>query len=148
MFFGENEISLELLGVFKIKREAFNHRSFTSRSYDSLSIRLSGSGKFETKTKTVSTQKGDILYIPKNADYIQSTLGEDIIAIHFINYSFTKNDEIECMSVEAELRGRFNLYRENRKHYRLYNSRQQNQYRYGLYTHQLPKWRNLRFTAC
>ncbi|MEE1075049.1 MAG: AraC family transcriptional regulator [Acutalibacteraceae bacterium] len=100
MFFGENEISLELLGVFKIKREAFNHKSFTSRSYDSLSIRLSGSGKFDTKNKTISAKKGDILYIPKNADYIQSTLSEDIIVIHFINYSFTKSDEIECISVE------------------------------------------------
>ena len=63
MFFGENEISLELLGVFKIKREAFNHKSFTSRSYDSLSIRLSGSGKFETKNKTISAKKGDILFL-------------------------------------------------------------------------------------
>ena len=46
MFFGENELNIELLGVFKIKRNNFNHKSFDNREYDSLSIRTSGNAKF------------------------------------------------------------------------------------------------------
>lgn len=100
MFFSENELSLELLGVFKINRDGYEHKSFDHRSYDSLSIRLKGSGKFETKNDTVNIKKGDILYIPKSADYVQQSSGESVIAIHFINYSHTNNSKIELISVE------------------------------------------------
>lgn len=100
MFFSENELSLELLGVFKLSRGAFSHKSISSRSYDSISIRLRGSGKFETKNEIFNIKKGDILYIPKNAEYLQTTSGEDIISVHFINYSYSKNSKIEYISVE------------------------------------------------
>lgn len=124
MFFSENELSIELLGVFKIKREKFVHKSFDSRSYDSISIRLSGSGKFETKDKTINIKKGDILYIPKNVDYHQTTMGESLIAVHFINYSHTNNKKIETISVEdlsfveETFRQMYDVWKEKKQGYR------------------------------
>ena len=100
MFFSESDLSLELLGVFKIKRTDFTHKSFDSRGYDSISIRLHGSAKFETKDKVFNIKKGDIIYIPKNADYRQTTSGETVFAVHFINYSHTSNSKLESLSIE------------------------------------------------
>ena len=100
MFFQKNDISAELLGVFKIKRENFNNTSFGGRAYDSLSIRLSGSAKFKTEKEVFNVKKGDVLYIPKGADYKQNTGEETVIAIHFINYSHEKDNKIECLTIE------------------------------------------------
>lgn len=98
VFFSNNEIFIELLGVFKIKRQNFRHKSIDNRSYDSLSIRIHGSGIFETDNKTYHIKKGDILYIPKNAKYFQKSDSESIITIHFINYNSDNNDKIEIFS--------------------------------------------------
>lgn len=100
MFFSKNDISAELLGVFKIKRENFNHHSFGGRAYDSLSIRLAGSAKFKTEKEAFNIKKGDILYIPKGADYKQTAEEETVIAIHFINYSHEKDNKIERLTIE------------------------------------------------
>ena len=99
MFFSKNDISAELLGVFKINRTNFNHASFGGRVYDSLSVRLSGSAKFKTENENFNVKKGDVLYIPKGADYKQTTEEESVIAVHFINYSHEK-DKIESLTVE------------------------------------------------
>ena len=49
MFFSENELSLELLGVFKLTRGKYAIHSNNQRNYDSISLRIDGSNHFETK---------------------------------------------------------------------------------------------------
>lgn len=100
MFFAENELSLELLGVFKISRKTERVQKSHPRNYDSISLRLSGSGKFKTEAKAFTVRKGDVLYLPKNADYTQRTEGEKLIAIHFINYGFNRKNKIEIIKAE------------------------------------------------
>ncbi len=100
MFFSENELSLELIGVFKLSREKYHKQTSHNRSYDSISIRLNGAGNFETKDTSFAVKKGDVLYIPKNLDYNQSTHGETIFAIHFINYSFSSKNTFEILTSE------------------------------------------------
>lgn len=100
MFFSENDISLELLGVFKIKRiEEFNKKSH-ERNYDTISIRLAGKCAFQTKYGSFSTKRGDVLYMPKTLEYNQSSNGESLIAIHFINYNFKKDNKAELVTLE------------------------------------------------
>lgn len=100
MFFAENELSLELLGVFKISRKVQTVQKSHPRNYDSISLRYSGSGKFKTESKAFTVRKGDVLYLPKNAEYTQKTDGEKLIAIHFINYSFNRKNKIEIIKAE------------------------------------------------
>ncbi len=100
MFFAENELSLELLGVFRINRKTKITEESHPRNYDSISLRLSGGGKFKTENKSFSVRKGDVLYLPKNANYTQKTDGEKLIAIHFINYSFNRKNKIEILKAE------------------------------------------------
>ncbi|MBQ4119637.1 MAG: AraC family transcriptional regulator [Clostridia bacterium] len=124
MFFAENELSLELLGIFKISRKTEKVQKSHSRNYDSISLRLSGSGKFKTADKSFTVRKGDILYLPKNADYTQKTDGEKLIAIHFINYSFNRKNKIETIKakdvpfVESLAIKMYDVWKEKKQGYR------------------------------
>lgn len=124
MFFAENELSLELLGVFKISRKTERVQKSHPRNYDSISLRLSGSGKFQTEAKAFTVRKGDVLYLPKNADYTQRTEGEKLIAIHFINYSFNRKNKIEIIKsedvdfVETVATQMYDVWKEKKQGYR------------------------------
>ena len=100
MFFSESELYLELLGVFKISRRQSWGNACHDRNYDSISIRLSGSGQFKTDTQSLTVKRGDILYLPHTLQYSQSTDGETIIAVHFINYSHRPENNMETVSPE------------------------------------------------
>ena len=88
MFFSDDDLSLELLGVFKINRGTIKRKSFNNRSYDSLSIRLNGSCRFIFQKEKCDIKPNEILYLPMKEKYTQETDGETVIAIHFINSSY------------------------------------------------------------
>lgn len=100
MFFQKNDISADLLGVFKIQRDIFSHRGHDGRAYDTLSLRLSGSSQFKSGNTVLTVKTGDILYIPKNARYQQDTAEETVIAVHFINNSYENETQPEVLTVE------------------------------------------------
>lgn len=100
MFFSESDLSLELIGIFKIERNSGTLESHKDRIYDSISIRLDGCGHFKTDSKEYITKRGDLIYIPRTMNYSHSTPAETIIAIHFINYSFYAKNKIEVLSPE------------------------------------------------
>lgn len=124
MFFSENELLLEMLGVFKISRTAAKNESNDSRIYDSLSIRTSGRGHFKTAEASYTAKKGDLLYIPKTECYSQTTTGETIYAIHFINYSFNKKNKMEILSIndieyiENLIKEMYNVWKEKNQGYK------------------------------
>lgn len=96
MFFGRSDISLEILGVFKISRGKSTNKKSVKRSYDSISLRLSGTADFSTNNnRTFCVDNKKIIYIPSHVDYTQSTECEEIIAVHFINYSYTSDNDME-----------------------------------------------------
>lgn len=100
MFFEKSDTSFEFLGIFKIERGASEQKTLLPRGYDSLSIRLCGSALFKTEQGDITVRPGDVLYIPQNATCYQRTEGETIFAIHFVNYSFDKSNQIEVLTVE------------------------------------------------
>lgn len=124
MFFAENDITVELLGVFKLTREVFSLKCAAERNYDSLSIRIAGRGYFETESGRLTVNKGDLLYIPKTASYSQQTAGEMLIAIHFINYSFSKEKSIAKLTlddgeyVERHIQKMYDVWKEKKPGYR------------------------------
>lgn len=100
VFFSENDLSLELLGVFRIRRGRRALDSKNDRAYDSLSVRTDGVGVFKTERGEIEVRRGDVLYMPRNVHYSQTTSGETVYAVHFINYSFNPKNGIETLSVE------------------------------------------------
>ena len=69
MFYEDEDTTIELLGVFKLKRDTFRHKSFAKRHYDSLGIRLDGEGVFRQGGRTLHVQPGDLLYCPQRSEY-------------------------------------------------------------------------------
>ena len=100
MFFNDNELVLDLLGVFKITRNKFNHESFDGRAHDSLGFRLSGNGSFRYNKKEYPVTTSDIIYLPHNIHYSQSTEGETIISINFINYSSKEKNTLQILHLD------------------------------------------------
>ncbi len=86
MFFFENDLTFELIGVYKISRDKNIHESY-QRQYSSLSIRLMGNADFVFGDKTYAVSSNDVLYLPYVSHYMQTTENETIISIHFITYN-------------------------------------------------------------
>ena len=87
MFFDTTGHVVALLGVFRLEREACQFESQNDRSYDSISIRKQGCAQFHTAEGNYTVDPNSLLYIPEVAPYSQSTVGETIYAIHFVNYT-------------------------------------------------------------
>ena len=92
----EGSMPFEILGVYKLKREKYVNIKSHKRSYDTISLRLSGKCDFKTQKEEFSVGKDDLLFLPSEIEYQQKTDSETLIAIHFLNYgsSFSKNAEI------------------------------------------------------
>lgn len=124
MFFSDNELSLDLLGIFKITRNTDRRISYNNRYYDSISIRLKGSALFKSDDNSFTVNVGEILYIPQKAKYHQSTKGETLIAIHFFNNSFTKNTQIELVKnidynfTNSIIKEMYDVWKEKKQGYR------------------------------
>lgn len=123
MFFSESELSIELLGIFKLNRGEVSIKSM-ERNYESISLRINGKAVFKTGNDTFSVKKGELLYIPKNVQYTQKTSGESVIAIHFLNYTYNKNNKIEklmvenCEYVEELFKKMYDIWKEKKQGYR------------------------------
>ena len=124
MFFCDSELVLEILGIFKIKRDNYIVDNAATRSYDTLSIRLYGTCEFKCKNINMVVSEDDLLYIPSNISYSQKTDGEEIIAIHFINYNkknksgmavFSPDNSMEFMS---EIIKMYEIWNEKKTGYR------------------------------
>jgi len=100
MFFSQEDNVFELLGVFMIERGKYYNKNSRMRTYDSLSIRLSGYCDFGYKNRNCRITPNGLLYIPQNADYSQITDGETIIAVHFLNYSSAGKNDFEFLPLE------------------------------------------------
>ena len=100
MFFGESKHALSLLGVFRLERGECQFDSYNDRSYDSISIRESGCAVFQTSGQSCKVDTNSLLYIPQITPYSQSTQGETIYAIHFVNYS-KRGATLEHFSLES-----------------------------------------------
>jgi len=126
MFFVNTDTVLEIFGVFKIKRNLYNLKSSRTRSHDSLSIRLNGQCLFEEeKGNKFTVTENDLLYIPHTANYTQHTTGEEIIAVHFINYNGKENLNMEMFSTNTpefyrkEFEKMYEIWNEKKTGYRL-----------------------------
>ena len=98
MFFANDNIQAEIVGVFKIRRTEKIKFTAVARQYDSLSVRKAGSGMFTAEGKQFHLKKGDFIYLPQTADYTQETEGETVIAVHFINYTSAKKASVEAIT--------------------------------------------------
>ena len=97
MFFSNDNIQAEIIGVFKIRRHSPLSLTAIERHYDSLSVRTKGRGTFTANGRQHILETGDFIYLPQNQTYTQKTEGETVIAVHFINYNADKKETVEAI---------------------------------------------------
>jgi len=83
MFFYKDDMQIKIIGVFSIEREKYTHTAY-ARDYLSLSLRTSGEGTMTFNGETHDLKRGDLLYLPPNLKYTQTSSQERIIAIHLL----------------------------------------------------------------
>lgn len=98
MFFSQDDLAIEILGVYKDERGHYQRKSF-ERRHSSLGIRLYGKAKFECGEKSYSADEESLIYIPAKVKYSQRSDGECIISVWFINYG-ADSGEIEIIKPE------------------------------------------------
>ena len=86
MICNDSTLSLQILTVAR-----FQHRTGTysvnARPYAALAFRISGTSHFELSQKSISSNQGDVLYIPANTPYRVEYSPNDIIVVHLSHCS-------------------------------------------------------------
>lgn len=93
MFFAESAHNIQILGVFYLQRSPHTHVS-SQRECSYLSLRTRGTSTFTIQGRSEVLHPGDLIYIPQNVDYIQSSEGEEVIAIHLTGSELSSTYEI------------------------------------------------------
>lgn len=125
MFFVDNDVSVDLIGIFKIDRAKYRNEAPTERSYDSISIRVEGSAVFRSSGREQAVKPGDVLYIPRCATYAQGSERETVIAIHFINLGNSGDTSLEKITpnhaeiVRELVLGMYSVWEEKKPGYKL-----------------------------
>ena len=84
-------ISYKILDIGYLNRKTTKLNT-KNKNCCALSCRIAGSAVFNANNTRFDVKKGDIIYIPKGADYSQYTTSEKIIFIHFDVFGSTATE--------------------------------------------------------
>lgn len=97
MIFQQSELNIDILDILRFKRNK-EYISTSNKPVHTFGFRISGcsnfffhksNGEFLEK---ITVSAGELIYIPPNIDYHQTTEGEEIIAIHVAIQNSTSKD--------------------------------------------------------
>lgn len=105
-------------GIFQVKK----------RPFASLSIRLSGNGKFKTAETEFVSNPGDITFMPANTNYCVEYTGGECIAVHLANCNYqicenikSRQDFLIYSAFEELLKIKDDIEKTNKKKSVVYN---------------------------
>lgn len=82
MFFDTDNFSAEEIEVFKLTRNPYK-KAAQERPFHAISFRLCGNASYELPDGTLTTETGDILFVPAYARYTKETQAEQFFVVHF-----------------------------------------------------------------
>lgn len=83
MFFGQDDISLNITNVLKLEWDERNERS-TNRPFHALSFRIKGNADMlVSNNKKIHLETSDLAFVPSNLIYTQIAKDEQLYVIHF-----------------------------------------------------------------
>lgn len=91
-------LAFDIIDIGMLNRGVFSIET-KNKACCVLSCRISGSTLLNTGSAVLNIKPGDILYIPKGADYSQKTQGEDVIYIHLEVFG-NRHKEIQHLTFE------------------------------------------------
>ena len=113
-------INYKILDIGSLNRQT-TKLNINNKNCYALSCRVAGNAVFNVNNKRFDVKKGDIIYIPKGANYSQYTIGEKIIFIHFDVFGNTATEIQHITLPENEYI--CNLFK---KMYHLWNKKEEN----------------------
>lgn len=94
MFWSQNTVGFSILDVFELNQR--NVRSNNrNRNFDAISFRIRARGTMSDRFSAKELQPGLIGYVPANVNYTRLVEEDQLIAIHFKNYTYYPAEGIE-----------------------------------------------------
>ena len=82
MFFDTDNFSVDEIEVFKLTGNPYR-KAARERPFHAISFRIYGSASYEIPDGTLTTQTGDLLFVPAYAHYTKDTQAEQFFVVHF-----------------------------------------------------------------
>ena len=96
MVYSFDKLNFQILAIKKVVHEDgfFN---VEGRPFSALAFRLDGKGEFEFEGKKITSEKGDLLYLPANMSYKVRYCKSEIVVIHMMecNYNTLENSKTD-----------------------------------------------------
>lgn len=87
MLIHKDDLSLQIMSVIRVNHDG-GRFSVAARPYAALSIRLFGRGNFEVGGEHLSSEAGDILFIPANTPYEAEYTVTEMIVVHLTGCNY------------------------------------------------------------
>lgn len=94
MIYNFEKLNFQILTIDKFTHIPGNYKT-TGRPFASLSIRLSGTGKFRLKDKEFVSGVGDVTFFCENAQYSVEYSGGECIAVHLSDCNYRECENIK-----------------------------------------------------
>lgn len=96
MIYSHEKLTFQILTIKKVSHEDgfFNVKG---RHFSALAFRLDGKGEFEFEGGKITSEKGDLFFLPSSTPYKVQYCGSEIVVIHMINcnYNILENKKID-----------------------------------------------------
>lgn len=93
MIYDFEALSFQVLGILKVEHPQ-GFFKVGGRPYAALSYRVSGSGEFNFGEKRLSSNPGDLLFIPEGVSYDVQYSGGTMLVIHFLDCNYHTPENI------------------------------------------------------
>ena len=95
-----NCLKFEILEIFRASRKKCDPRQVTNKYHDLLVCRLEGKTTLNVGKKKISVKRGEILYIPKDAEYSHKCTEDETVVSIFLDISGSAKKNITVYTPE------------------------------------------------
>ena len=81
LFFTDEDLQFKIVSVLNLSWKGRNAKAM-NRPFHAISFRISGDAEFLHEKGSVFVKSKDLLFVPKNFDYIQKAKEEELIVVH------------------------------------------------------------------
>ena len=99
MIYDFDELSFQILSVIKVE-QAEGIFDVKGRPYAALSYRVSGKGEFNIGEKKLTSNTGDLLFMPAGASYKVKYSGGEMLVLHFFDCNYNVPESVSLENVD------------------------------------------------
>ena len=93
MIYSKENLTFQILSVNKVVHDN-GFFAVKGRPFSALAFRIKGKADFQVDNSTLSSRRGDIMYIPKNTDYKVTYQECEYIVVHLVDCNYNNAENI------------------------------------------------------